>query len=282
MFLGYAELLADRILGDHLSNPWFDKVGAIGFTMFMLGLLFYWIHRRVNDARIYYVISLGVGVNGLMILLFGGDPYPHAIAILLFFTSLFFWLAGLVAVFTVLVVQRAPELGVAESAVVDPDEHLPRAHIPLVCTLLLLILLWLSVSTPFLLLDQILGMKTYALAAVMVVFVSVVAYELLPVTTVRETAFLGETAPPKELEDIFQVNGPVTAMEKLTVPMVSVAFWGVGVYFASNGLSTGGDDFAGAVFLLLLGISIVMTEYARAKRSSAATNDAADREARSL
>lgn len=281
MFLGYAELIADRILGDHLSNPWFDKVGAIGFSMFMLGLLFYWIHRRVNDARIYYVISMGLGVNGLLILLFGGDPFPNPIAVLLFFTSLFFWLAGLVAVLTVLVVQRAPELGVAESAVLDPDERLPRMQVPFACTITLLILIWLTVSTPFMLLDQILGVKTYALSAVMVVFVSVVAYELLPVTTVRETAFLGESAPPKELEDIFSVNGPVSAMEKMTVPMVGVAFWGVGVYFASHGLDLGGEDSAGAVFLLFLGASIVMTEYARAKRSSAPTVES-DREARSL
>lgn len=281
MFLGYAELIADRILGDHLSNPWFDKVSAIGFTLFMLGVLFYWVHRRVNDARIYYVISMGLGVNGLLILLFGRDPYPLPLAVLAFFASMFFWLAGVVAVLTVFAVQRAPELGIAESAILDADDRLPRMHVPFVCTITILILVWLSVSTPFMLLDQILGARTYALAAVMVVVVSVLAYELLPVTLVRETAFLGESAPPKELEDIFRVNGPVTAMERLTVPMVSVAFWGVGVYFASHGLTLGGDDFAGVVFLLFLGASIAMTEFARAKRGNAATVES-DREARSL
>lgn len=281
MFLGYAELTMDRILGDHLVNPWFDQVAAGGFTMFMLGLFFYWVHRRVNDAQIYYVISVGLGLNGLIILLFGRNPYPNPIAVLAFFTTLFFWLAGLVSVLTVLIVQRGGDLGIPESSIMDPDDHMPRPYIPLVCVVTILVLIWLSITTPFQLLDTVLGMGTYALGLVMVAFVSVVAYELLPVTIVRETAFLGETAPPKELEDIFRVNGAVTAMEKMTVPMVSVSFWGVGMYFASHGLDTTSNDFSGAVFLLLLGASIVFTEYARAKRSSVATIDT-DRDTRSL
>ncbi|NDD27130.1 MAG: hypothetical protein EB084_02540 [Proteobacteria bacterium] len=281
MLLGYSDLVIDRIIGDHLMNPWFDKVAVYGFTTFMLGLLFVWVHRRINDAQIYRVLAVSLGVNGAVVLFFGRNAYPHPLAALLFFASLFFTLSAVVAICTVFAVQRGPDFGLPESAVMDVDDHTPKRQIPFVVTTTLLVLFWLSVTAPFVLLDQLLGALTWALAGFMVMVVSTVAYALVPVTEVRETAFLTESAPPKEIEDIFAINGPVNNVEKMTVPLLSLSFWGFGMYFAANGARLAGDDFVGAVFLLLLGLSILLTEMARARRTGAADTPG-DQQARNI
>jgi hypothetical protein len=269
MLLGFSELFNDRIINDNLFNPWFDMIAAYAFSTFMLGLFCLWINRRINDSEVYNVLAYGLIVNGGVMLMFGRDPFPHPFFVLVFFVSLFFCVAAFVAILTVMAVQRLPGWGVAETYVHDPDDHTVRWYLPWIITVGLLVLFWLTASAPFMILDRVLGTSlSWVLAVLFVCMVSVMGYGLLPMNYVRETALLGETAPPKELDDIFVFSGQASAMERMTLPIVAVAFWGVGVYFALHGFDMGTSDSTGAIFLLILGASILMTEYSRSKRAA--------------
>lgn len=266
--LGFSDLLMDRIMVDRIYNPWFDQMNAIAYSLIVFGLFFLWFHRRINDSRLYNTLGISLAAVGILLTVFGRDPVPNPYATIAFLAALSACVAGLIAIFTTLMVQMLPEMGLDEKYVHDPDSHKVRWYLAPGMVLILYALIWMFWDFPIAIDAQLVGdSKSYLVEGLLVLMTSVIAYGLLPMSYVREVALMSETAPPMELDEIFTASGPARAFEKFTVPLVSVALLGVAIYLGMHGFQLEGEDSTGAIFLFFLAIAITLSERHRVRRS---------------
>lgn len=266
--VGFSDLPMDRIMLDGIVNPWYDVVPEYALSVILLGAFFTWIQARVNNSKIYEVLSNGLVINGAILLWWGKDPNPNPIVMVVYLLSTLAVVAAVAAIFTVLVVLYLPDLGLPEKWVQEPNDHRVRYFVPFLPTFFALIVFWLACMTPFVLFRKVLGdFQPWLVALLSVIGTSITAYGILPMHSVRETAFMGETTPPQELDDIFVSTGDAQSMEKFTVPLLTLAMWGVLLYFVAHGGDLATQDTFGLFFLIALGLSIVATEWSRYKNA---------------
>lgn len=262
--------MTDKQYGDltinSIVNLWYDGVAPLAFSLLVVGLFLIWLHRRVCTSPVFGRLGELLVANGLVLLLFFRNPFPHPIILLL---EVALWIGAATyatAIVTDFLLIRLPEWGVEEKALFEPEEHKIKPWIVPTLVFIQIVALWFGFPSVFRVEKQLLGdFIPWLILPMVLALMSLSAFRLLPYRRVRETALLGETAPPMELDNIFVVNGPASKMELIATPMMVLTIWAV-VYFFTTGDKRGGTDWSGLLLLVFLGGSIARIEYLRWKK----------------
>lgn len=254
---------ANRIHLLLITNPWYDRMAMMSFSLLAVGVLLMWIYRRVNDSRLYFQLSVTLLANGAFTLLFFRSPFPATLFYMVEATLAYLTFIYVTALLTTVLLKHLPDYGVEEKALFDPDTHVIRPWVVPGLSFILLVVLWFVFPGFFILEGFILGdfLPWLVLVGSLGLF-TVAISPLIPYHQVRETALLGESAPPRELTDVLEATGPASRMEKIAAPVLCLTAWAILHMLAS------GSGSLGYLFLfLLLGGSIARTEMSRARRA---------------
>jgi len=271
--------MSDQQFGDmtinSIVNLWYEGLAPLALSMLILGLFLVWIHRRVSTSPVFGRLGELMVANGVVMLLFFRNKFPHPIILVLEIALAVGAAIYATAILADFLLIRMPEWGIPEKALFEPEDHRIKPWFVPTLAFTEIFLLWLIpgilgdkyyVSAFFRLESHLLGdLLSWFVMILIVALMSLCAFELLPYRRVRETALLGETAPPMELDNVFVVNGPVTKMELIATPTVVLTVWAVACFFTMEGKRAGTSWF-GLLLLVFLGASIARIEYQRWKR----------------
>lgn len=265
----YSDNFMDRVMLDHLTNPWFDSVTPIALGMLMAGLFLFWIWLRINRSLPYGILSNALALNGLVLLGFLRDrPFPTPLGIILTLLLYLAAITAVVALVSVFSVSQLPAYGVDEKYLLQPN-GLVRIYVPVIASFVVFFLLWMFLAEPFIVFGVVtnLGSILGGLVAVLSgTFVSglaanfLVPYEELT----EETTFFVEAQATHQLLSPFRRTGDAGLVERLCFPIMWVAACAL-VVFMSATAEVREANWFGVLLLVVLATSILMTELSRAR-----------------
>jgi hypothetical protein len=266
----YSERFFDRVMIDHLVNPWFDGVVPFAMAFLMAALFAGWFFFRVNRSTPWGALVTSLGsIAVFMVLVLRDSPNPAKGAMVVVPCLFVLVVASLTALLSSLAVKRLPFLGIDEKYLWNTKAGLVLFRIPLTLGCIFFFLAWLLITEPFTFLGAVTGLGFIAgLAAVVIggVLSGLIAMFLIPYQDVEDTTriFFAEETPERELVDIFRVSGGAPPLERFAVPIIWVALVILVIFFSSSDEARADNGF-GVALLVGLALSIMFTEFSRAK-----------------
>ncbi|MBM3463928.1 MAG: hypothetical protein FJX76_17675 [Armatimonadetes bacterium] len=264
-------IFMNRIMLDLVMNPWYDRILSFAFVLLTAGVFIIWVYKRLNDSPIYGMLGYLLAGNGLFMALFLRDPYPNALWMIVETVLAYYTLIYLSALITTLGLRLLPEWGLPERLLFDADDHSIKPYVVPVVSVTLFVLLYIFLYGGWVVLWRIVGgddLFAIFVALISIPLVALVAREQIPYVQTRETAFLGESAPPCELANLLEITGEASSGEKIAVPIVCFAAGAMLTFLVAEKTRDSGQHFTGLVVLILIAVSIARTEINRAKRAA--------------
>lgn len=265
----YSDNFMDRLMLDHLTNPWFDTITPVALGLIMVGVFIFWLWFRINRCLPYGLLWSGLVLDGLVMVGFLKDkPFPSPLGIILTVMLLLLIVSASVALLVVFAVAQLPACGVEEAQLVQKN-GLIRFYLPIALAFVVYFLLWMFFAEPFIVFSVVskLGSFTGGMVAILcgTLFSGIGANLLVPYDEVLETTYFTETsAPSHQIVSPFRRTGDAGIVERLCFPIMWVAGCAVVVFLSASAESREANWF-GVLLLVVLATSILMTELSRAR-----------------
>ena len=246
--------------------PWPDVGLPLALWCFFIGAMALWIYKRINTGAVYCL--LGMGFLGFSIAMGGffRSGFPHHYGVTLAYFSLAFIFGGFASMGTMIAVDKLPNFGIKENALLHSVTGFPKRYISYVIGTVLVA----AVCIPLLLCTEIgnfvlaefnhdndLFMMT---SAGFVLLVGTLGNLALPWKTMYDRPLLGG-GYMQALQPIFTLNGPATHSEMMYSIIGACAFFSIMEFCVKGSFSAA--DFIGLLLIAGIGFSIINAEIHR-------------------
>lgn len=256
------------------DSVWWFFIGAM-----VMGVLFLWVYRRVNDTEVFEHTGWTLVAFAMVMLIFFRGPFPNWFGMLLLTYLTLAVLVNLVTILAVAAVQKLPYMGVDEKLLADPRDGSVKPHVLYGLAVLIILGVYLfippygDVARAALQYWPVQGSGTLLMWGIVlpsfIFLTGFLALHHLPWRLVPGQTVLGG-GPLRELAPIFRMDGPAPRGEVVLVALATFLIFASSLFLLKGAGQVSGADVAGLMFMSALAFTIMRAELNRSKMNEQA------------